>query len=167
MSETVHLFVDRLLDRDESPELRTIASGLELEGYAMRVSRDLDSCRGHLRDRYEGDPGARFGMLASSRDRDLVQFGVRNDWASTKRLRYGPWFVEGDDDPLGRSCRSLRDCVTEFGCQGLELDGAGSHGGLISFAMPEAGTTRALGSTKTPIASGMRTNCAGTGIGSS
>ena len=82
------------------PDSGTIASGLELEGYAMRVSRDLGSCRGHLRDRYEGDPDARFGMLASSRDRDLVRFGVRNDWALMKRLRYGPWFVEGDDDPL-------------------------------------------------------------------
>lgn len=28
----------------------------------------------------------------------------------------------GDGDYLGRSCRALRDCVTEFGAQGLELD---------------------------------------------
>lgn len=32
-----------------------------------------------------------------------------------------PCFAEGDDDP--RSCRRLQQCVTEFGAQGLELDG--------------------------------------------
>jgi DUF2075 family protein len=45
-----------------------------------------------------------------------------NDFQSTKRVQNGPWFAEGDDDPRSRSCRELRACVTEFGCQGLELD---------------------------------------------
>lgn len=124
MSGAVHLFVDQLLSRNQSGDLRETAGELEREGYAFRVCRDLQASRDHLTARYDDDPDARFGMIASSRDRDLVRFGVPNDWNSTKRLKYGPWFVEGDDDRFGRSCRALRECVTEFGCQGLELDGA-------------------------------------------
>ena len=86
------------------------------------MTRDLAVGKRYLRDRYAPDPEARYGLVASSKDRDLVRFGVPNDFQSTKRLQNGPWFAEGDNDPRGRSCRELRDCVTEFGCQGLELD---------------------------------------------
>jgi DUF2075 family protein len=37
-------------------------------------------------------------------------------------VRLGPWYGDSErDGPY--SCRHLRDCVTEFGAQGLELDG--------------------------------------------
>jgi len=36
-------------------------------------------------------------------------------------MRLGPWY--GDGDESHRSCRHLRECVTEFGAQGLEFDG--------------------------------------------
>src|SRR5450756_351283 len=36
-------------------------------------------------------------------------------------MRLGPWY--GDGEESRRSCRHLRECVTEFGAQGLELDG--------------------------------------------
>jgi len=36
-------------------------------------------------------------------------------------MNLGPWYGEGDDDH--RSCRRLSQCVTDFGAQGLELDG--------------------------------------------
>lgn len=59
-------------------------------------------------DRFEGTIGA------DPIERELFQ--------STKRVQYGPWFADGEDDPRGRSCREMRACVTEFGCQGLELN---------------------------------------------
>ena len=36
-------------------------------------------------------------------------------------MRLGPWY--GDGEESHRSCRHLRECVTEFGARGLELDG--------------------------------------------
>jgi DUF2075 family protein len=39
-------------------------------------------------------------------------------------VRFGPWYGDPEGEPGGRSCRYLRDCVTEFGAQGLELDAA-------------------------------------------
>lgn len=44
---------------------------------------------------------------------------MANDFAAT-RIRYGPWYGDGDDGPF--SCRHFREVVTEFGAQGLELD---------------------------------------------
>ena len=37
-------------------------------------------------------------------------------------MQLGPWYGDGEHDSR-HSCRHLRDCVTEFGAQGLELDG--------------------------------------------
>lgn len=122
LASEVHEFVEGLLDEATNADLSALADSLEREGYHLRVTRNLDQAKGYLQERYRDDPDARFGMLASSRDTMLTRFGVPNGWHSTQRLKYGPWFAEGEDDPLGRSCRTLRECVTEFGCQGLELD---------------------------------------------
>ena len=66
-------------------------------------------------------PSARYGLAASTRDEILAEWGIPNDYQSTKVMRLGPWY--GDGDESHRSCRHLRECVTEFGAQGLELDG--------------------------------------------
>jgi hypothetical protein len=105
-------------------ELKLLARRIAEDGHHLRISRDLDQAKKYLRERYEKDPFARYGLLASSRDTDLVSFGIKNDFQSTKRVKYGPWYGD-DEDAVGQlSCRHLHDCVTEFGAQGLELDGA-------------------------------------------
>ena len=114
-------FVDNLLEHGDVPENAQLAERLEAVGYHLRMTRDLDVARDYFHARYAEGPDARFGLLASSRDKDLWHWGVPNDFQATKQVRLGPWYGEGDDDP--RSCRQLRDCVTEFGAQGLELDG--------------------------------------------
>jgi hypothetical protein len=122
LASEVHWFVEGLLGESDGYDLAALASGLEREGYHPRLTRDLDAAKEYLHDRYRDEPDARYGLVASSRDTMLERFGVPNGWHATQRLKYGPWFGEGDDDPQGRSCRTLRACVTEFGCQGLELD---------------------------------------------
>jgi hypothetical protein len=124
LANDVHRFVQALLGEAPESDLREIGRTLDEGGYHFRVTRSLDIAKEYLRDRYLDDPDARFGLIASSKDRDLPRFGVLNDFQSTKRVQNGPWFAEGDDDPRSRSCRELRTCVTEFGCQGLELDAA-------------------------------------------
>lgn len=123
-ASAVHELVDGLLSNRAVDDLQLLSSRLERERYHLRVTRDLEAAKQYLRDRYEDNPDARYGLVASSRDRELHRFGVANGWGATKNVRKGPWFCDGDDEPFGRSCRSFRDCVTEFGCQGLELDGA-------------------------------------------
>lgn len=122
LANQVHLFVQMLLGEVPDRRLKEIGISLDQNGYHFRITRDLDAAKRYLRDRYFDDPDARYGLIASSKDRDLTSYGVMNDFQSTKRVQNGPWFADGDDDPRSRSCRELRTCVTEFGCQGLELD---------------------------------------------
>ena len=124
LSSRVHEYVAGLVAADPvSIDVQSrLAEQLAAEGYDLRITRDLDVAMAYLRDRYADDQDARFGLVASSRDRDLERFGVPNGFQSTKRLRYGPWYGDDEQAAGGYSCRHLRDCVTEFGAQGLELD---------------------------------------------
>ena len=118
----LHRFVAGLLDAKPPGALAPLAGQLEREGFHLRLTRSLDVAMDYLRSRYADDREARFGIVASSKDRDLVGFGIPNDFQSTKRVRVGPWYGDDEADYAGRSCRRLVDCVTEFGAQGLELD---------------------------------------------
>jgi hypothetical protein len=118
----VHAFVASVLGAAPAPANQRLAAKLDTLGHHLRITRDLGVARQYLRDRYREDSRARFGLVASSKDRDLVRFGIENDFQSTKRVRFGPWYGDPEDAPYGRSCRHMRTCVTEFGAQGLELD---------------------------------------------
>jgi hypothetical protein len=120
----LHRFVEILLANGPVDEARALSERLARDGYHLRISRELDVAKAYLRERYAENMEARFGLIASSRDRDLERFGVRNGYQDTKLLKFGPWYSDPEDHPDGRSCRALRDCVTEFGAQGLELDAA-------------------------------------------
>lgn len=120
LASDVHEFVRTLLEDGDTACCRELATALESAGFHLRMTRDLEVARNYLRDRYREHPTARFGLLASSRDKDLAAFGVPNDFQSTKVIRHGPWYSDGEESP--QSCRHLTDAITEFGAQGLELD---------------------------------------------
>lgn len=125
LATEIDRFVGTLVGDEAAEDLGDLARRLEGQGHHLRVTRDLDQAKAYLRGRYDGDPDARFGIVASARDKELFRFGIPNQSQGRfQRFEYGPWYVEGDADYLGRSCRALRTCVTEFGAQGLELDAA-------------------------------------------
>jgi DUF2075 family protein len=85
------------------------------------MTRELAAAEDYLHERYREAPDARYGLAASSRDKVLERdWGVPNTWHSTRRIQVGPWYGEGDGNR--RSCRNLKECITEFQGQGLELD---------------------------------------------
>jgi len=59
-------------------------------------------------------------LLASSKAKNLDQYGIRNGFNYTRVLKEGPWYNDPPDSKL--SCCALHDVATEFACQGLELD---------------------------------------------
>ncbi len=122
LAKDLHRLVDSLLESSPAASNNKLASRLESDGYHLRITRHLEAAKSYLRERYAENPDARFGLVASSKDRDLVRFGVMNDFQSTKRTRFGPWYGDSEHAAGGYSCRHLRDTVTEFGAQGLELD---------------------------------------------
>ncbi len=125
LARRIHEFVDGLLSSPGDPAaLRSIAQDLLDGGYRLLLTRDLDDAKEYLRSRYSDAPEARYGLVASSKDRDLAALGIPNDWMGTKLMNRapGPWFCEGGEHP--RSCRRLGEVATEFQAQGLELDAA-------------------------------------------
>lgn len=60
--------------------------------------RSLDIAKQYLRERYSENRDARFGLIASSKERDLERLGIPTI--------------------------SRPQCMTEFGAHGLELDAA-------------------------------------------
>ncbi len=121
LTPKVHEFVNGLLEDDEPVGMvRTLGNELYAERHRFLLTRDIEQARRYARERYAKFPLARFGLLASSKDKDLVSFGLDNSFQTTKRLRVGPWYNAEPDEP--DSCCRLRDIATEFAAQGLELD---------------------------------------------
>jgi hypothetical protein len=127
LAPRLHEFVEMLLGdvpaRGAAPPVENVArlaEELHRGGLRLYVTRDLEVARRHVRERYDGAPEARYGLLASSKDKDLPRFGVDNTFQTTKRLRVGRWYNAPQDDP--ESCCRLDTVATEFSAQGLELD---------------------------------------------
>jgi DUF2075 family protein len=90
------------------------------DDFTIYVTRDLDAAREYLEERYAGETEARFGLVASSHATNLERHDVGNSWIATSRMNIAKWFNAPRDDP--KACCALTQPVTEFGCQGLELD---------------------------------------------
>ena len=103
-----------------SPELARHTSTRVKRGFVAYLSRDLTGIQTYLSERYAGDANARFGLVSSSHAKILPKYGVDNTWTSTSRMKIEKWFNADPADPL--SACQLEQPVTEFGCQGLELD---------------------------------------------
>jgi len=116
----VHQYVEHLLDDGEDGDADSLAADIWAQGHRFLLTRDLEEARTYVRERYAESPLARYGLIASSRCKRLVTYGVDNTFQTTKRLRVGPWYNAPASDRA--SCRSLETVATEFQTQGLELD---------------------------------------------
>ncbi len=86
----------------------------------MYVTRDLDVARAYVRRRIDGEPDKRVGLLASSHAKRLEAHGVPNSFMATSHMNVARWYNAPPDHP--EASNALTQPVTEFGCQGLELD---------------------------------------------
>lgn len=123
LAACLYEFVESLLAGGQENALK-LSQELEENGYTLRITHDLEQAKSYLSDRYSSNPDARYGMLASSKDKDLINFGIPKGFKSPGEVgpgKYGRWY----SDPIGSnsSCTSLSAVATEFGAQGLELDG--------------------------------------------
>jgi len=120
LTPKVHEYVKSVLHVDNVENSKNIAKELSSSGFRFMITRNLDAAKSYISRRYEDSPEARYGILASSKDKSLVDFGVDNSFQTTKRLKVGPWYNDPQDSSF--SCRQLQTVVTEFSSQGLELD---------------------------------------------
>lgn len=122
LAPRLHDFVDGILAGRSPEHLQALAAELFAGGYRFLITRDMDTAKKYLLERYADAPNARYGLLASSKDKILIDHGVDNSYQTTKRLKVGPWYNAEPSDPL--SCCQLSTVATEFSSQGLELDAA-------------------------------------------
>lgn len=118
-AEHLHDWV-RLLLNGSIPLAARQAARIQKDAYPMYVTRDLEEAKVYVRHRFVGEQGKRFGLVSSSHAKRLAQFGVDNGYMATSRMNIAKWYNARPDDPAS-SC-ALTQPVTEFGCQGLELD---------------------------------------------
>lgn len=123
LATCLYEFVSRLLAGDQC-NAHELSRELEAHGYTLRITHNLERAKAYLAERYSDNPDARYGMLASSKDKDLVNFGIPKGYKSPGEVgagKYGRWY--SDPTNTDGSCASLSAVTTEFGSQGLELDG--------------------------------------------
>lgn len=90
-------WVDGLLTGGTDARGRELAARLETAGYHLRMTRDLDQAKDYFSVRYAEAAEARYGLVASSRDKTLAEWGIPNDYQSTKVMRLGPWYGDGEE----------------------------------------------------------------------
>jgi hypothetical protein len=118
-AEHLHDWVARVLNG--SPALANpLAQRIQAQAYPMYLTRDLDAAKGYVRAMLGEAPEWRTGLLASSHAKLLPKYGIDNGFMATSRMNIAKWFNAPTDDP--KSSNALTQPVTEFGCQGLELD---------------------------------------------
>ena len=114
-----HLWIAALMD-GRLDDAGRIAGHLREAPFELYFTTDLFRAKQYLYARYAGEPSKRFGLLASSKSLNLPELGIDSSFQATRRLKLGPWFNAEPSDP--RSCCQLTIPMTEFQCQGLELD---------------------------------------------
>ncbi len=112
--------INALVDGDISEARKLYEDCKQL--YGVYITRDIERAKKFCREHYQGDKEKRYGLLASSQSFVLPKYGVDNTYDNTKQTRTFParWFNAPVNDSL--SCCALIKPITEFGCQGLEID---------------------------------------------
>lgn len=90
----------------------------EVQGFRMAITRDVSAARSWLRDASRGE--MRAGLLASSGSLRHRAYGIEMDPDFHRAYPVERWFLDPSEDV--RSSHALEVALTEFECQGLELD---------------------------------------------
>jgi schlafen family protein len=118
-AEKLHFWVSHVL-RGDLDSARRLADEIRGDGFPLWLTRDLSTVGAFTEARYEGEPGKLFGYVASSQAKNLARIGLDNTFQATKRVKIARWF--NDNGVTENSGRALQQPITEFQCQGLELD---------------------------------------------
>jgi hypothetical protein len=118
-AEYLHNWVENLLNGDLAGA-SLLAQKIWIQNFPIFITRDLSEAKKYVSNRFGGELSKRYGILASSKDRILPNYGIKNGFQDTKMVKNAKWYNEDLGQP--GSCCNMEEVVTEFGCQGLELD---------------------------------------------
>lgn len=108
-------FVNAFIDGDiKGASLK--AKDIINSGFNMYYTRDLESAKKYCRDRYSNYDNYSYGMISSSMNKNLGKYGLSPKF----QPNVAAWFNGKPSDPES-SC-ALNVTISEFDCQGLEVD---------------------------------------------
>ena len=118
-AEYLHDWVHFLLT-GRLAEASKVALKIWVQNFPIFLTRNLDEAKKYVSARFDGESSKRYGIVASSKDQILPHYGIKNGFHETKQVKNAKWY----NNNLGESgsCCNMEEVVTEFGCQGLELD---------------------------------------------
>jgi DUF2075 family protein len=119
LAEDVAQWISAILIGDLG-HAKVLSDRVRAQGFDVYITQDINVATNYVKERYKEQEDKRYGLLASSKAKNLPKWGIHNEYNYTKNMREGPWY---NDPPSSfNSCCALRDVATEFSCQGLELD---------------------------------------------
>jgi hypothetical protein len=109
-------WVRRVLDRDQKGAIEIRE---QMQGFPLLICRDLDVAKSWIKSKSSKNGGTS-GLLASSKSKRLIHYGVDVASDANRNINWGSWYL--DTLPNLNSSEALEIAATEFKCQGLELD---------------------------------------------
>jgi len=113
---TLQEFINNIISNNIKQAKKNFTQ-LKTEQYPIYITQELNWAKSYVKERYDNDETKTYGLIASSKGSSLIGFGVNNSYNSQPNANV--YFTQKNNK---RYCNKLEDCVTEFSCQGLELD---------------------------------------------
>ena len=111
----VSKFVNLIIEGKIS-EAAALSESIVAAGFSMYVTRNLDAAKNYCTNRYAGKDTKRYGLMASSKAYNLSRYKMKPAFQPD----VAKWFNEQPSEK--GSCCQLSVTVSEFDCQGLEID---------------------------------------------
>lgn len=112
----VSCFVNHIID-GEINKAAGLADSIYDAGYNMYFTRDLNAAKEYCKERYKNNINKRYGMITSHMAKELENYGIGPADGTTD---VAGWFNADPNNPS--SCCALTAAISEFKCQGLEID---------------------------------------------
>lgn len=118
-ADRLHEWVDAVL-AGNSKTAAKIAANLQDGGYTLQVTESRSAAEEYVTTEFHNAGGTKYGWLISSKHRDGNDpEGMEPPFIEDDGV-YGDWFNAPPTE--SGSCCQLEQPVTEFGCQGLEIE---------------------------------------------
>lgn len=115
LASDVSKFVNLIIDGDISGA-KALSDSILAAGFSMYVTRDLNAAKNYCINRYSGNENKRYGLMASSKAYNLDSYRMKPQFQPD----VAAWFNRAPSE--AGSCCQLSITVSEFDCQGLEVD---------------------------------------------
>lgn len=115
LASDVSKFVNLIIDGDISGA-KALSDSILAAGFNMYVTRDLNAAKNYCINRYAGNENKRYGLMASSKAYNLSSYRMKPQFQPD----VAAWFNRAPSE--AGSCCLLSVTVSEFDCQGLEVD---------------------------------------------